>query len=158
MKAKWKWILGALVVAFVLLQFTNPARTNPSAAPENDLMATNAPPPQIAMMLHDACYDCHSDKTRWPWYAHVAPVSWLIASDVKEGRRHVNFSEWPHAYPNRAARLWENVSEELGYNEMPPSQYKLMHPEARLTAAERQQLIQWADQEAKHLKAGAAGK
>ncbi|MGB7768082.1 MAG: heme-binding domain-containing protein [Verrucomicrobiia bacterium] len=153
MKNKWKWILGAAVVAFVLLQFTNPARTNPSAPPEDDLMATNAPPPEIATLLQGACYDCHSDQTRWPWYSHVAPVSWLIASDVRDGRRHVNFSEWPHAYPGRAARLWENISEELGYHEMPPAQYKLMHPQARLTDAERRQLIQWADQEAKRLKA-----
>jgi Haem-binding domain len=156
MKTAWKWILGAVVVIFLLLQFTNPARTNPTVTPEKDLMATNAPPPQVATLLHDACYDCHSDKTRWPWYSHVAPVSWLIASDVRDGRRHVNFSEWPHAYPSRAARLWENISDELGYDEMPPSQYKLMHPEARLTQAERQELINYANQEAKHLKTIAA--
>jgi Haem-binding domain len=159
MKNKWKWILATAVVVFVLLQFTNPARTNPSAPPEDALTATNPPPPQIVALLHGACYDCHSDQTQWPWYAHVAPVSWLIASDVRDGRRHVNFSEWPHVYPNRAARLWENVSEELGYDEMPPSQYKLMHSAARLTDAQRQELIHYADQEAKRLKTiAAAGK
>jgi Haem-binding domain len=153
MKTKWKWILlGILAAGFLLLQLTNPPRTNPTAPPEDALTATNAPPPQIVALLQGACYDCHSDQTRWPWYSHIAPVSWLIASDVRDGRRHVNFSEWPHAYPNRAARLWENVSEELGYNEMPPSQYQLMHPAARLTDAERQELIHYADQEAKRLK------
>ena len=154
-----KWIFGALVVMFALLQFTNPARTNPAAAPENSVMATNAPPPNIAAMLHGACYDCHSDQTQWPWYSHVAPVSWLIASDVRDGRRHVNFSEWPHGHPNQAARLWENISEELGYNDMPPAQYKLMHSVARLTQAQRQELIDYANQEAKRLKTlAAAGK
>lgn len=156
MKNKWTWILGALVVIFLLLQFTNPARTNPAALPEDGVMATNAPPPQVATLLHDACYDCHSDQTRWPWYSHVAPVSWLIASDVRGGRRHVNFSKWPHGHPNAAARLWENISDELGYNEMPPSQYKLMHPAARLTQAQRQELINYANQEAKRLKSLAA--
>ncbi len=159
MKNKWKWILGALVVIFLLLQFTNPARTNPAPPPGGALTATNAPPPQITTLLQGACYDCHSDQTQWPWYAHVAPVSWLIASDVRDGRRHVNFSEWPHGRPNDAARLWENISDELGYNEMPPAQYKLMHPAARLTKAQSQELIAYANQEAKRLKTlAAAGK
>jgi Haem-binding domain len=159
MKKKWIWILGALVVVFGLLQFTNPARTNPPVLPGHDLMATNPPPPQIATLLHEACYDCHSDETRWPWYAHVAPVSWLIADDVKEGRRHVNFSDWPRNFPDRAAKRCDDISEELDYKEMPPAQYQWMHPAARLTDTQRKELMQWADQEAKRLKAvAAAGK
>jgi len=72
-KLKWlKWIFAALVVVFVLLQFTNPPRTNPPAAPGHDLMATNPPPTQIAVLLHSACYDCHSYETRWPWYSRIA--------------------------------------------------------------------------------------
>jgi len=122
-------------------------------------MATNAPPPKIAAILRVSCYDCHSHETKWPWYSHVAPVSWLVASDVKEGRRHLNFSDWPVDDPERAAKRLENASEELGYKEMPPGQYKIMHPLARLTDAQRQQLTQWLDQEAKRLKAAApAGK
>lgn len=156
MKKKWKWILGAVIAVFLLLQFTNPARTNPVAPPEGDLMSTNPPPAQIATLLHNACYDCHSDQTRWPWYSHVAPVSWLIASDVRDGRRHVNFSDWPHTHPARAARLWENIRDEIDYKDMPPSQYKLMHPAARLTTAQRQDLIHWANQEVKKLKTVAA--
>jgi Haem-binding domain len=151
MKKKWRWIFAALVVVFLLLQFTNPSRTNPPVV--HDLMATNPPPPEIAALLHAACYDCHSDETRWPWYSHVAPVSWLIADDVKEGRRHVNFSDWPFADPSRAARYLEDMSDELGYDEMPPAQYQWMHPAAQLSTDERQQLIKWADATAKRLKA-----
>ena len=156
MKTCLKWILGAFVVVFAVLQLTNPPRTNPAAPAGDDVMATNPPPQQIATILQGACYDCHSDKTRWPWYAHVAPMSWLLASDVRNGRRHVNFSEWPHGDADRAARLWEDIRDEVDYNDMPPVQYKLMHPPARLTAAQRQELIQWADQEAKRLKTVAA--
>ena len=156
MKKTLKWILGALVIVFAVLQLTNPARTNPAAPPQDSLTATNPPPPQITTMLQGACYDCHSDQTRWPWYAHVAPASWLLASDVRDGRRHVNFSEWPHFHPDRAARLWEDIRDELDYKDMPPAQYQWMHPAARLTEAQRQELIQWADQEAKRLKTAAA--
>lgn len=157
MKKKWKWILGALVAVFVVMQFFNPPRTNPPVPPGGDIAATNPPPPQVLAMLHGACYDCHSDETKWPWYSHVAPVSWLIASDVNHGREHVNFSEWPHDHPDWAARRLGNVSDELYYKEMPPVQYKLMHPAARLTEAQSQELENWADATAKKLKASMAG-
>jgi len=144
----------ALVVVFALLQLANPARTNPPILPGHSVSATtNAPPPQIAALLHAACYDCHSYETTWPWYSHIAPVSWLVANDVKRGRARLNFSDWPNEHPVWAARRWENVSEELDYKEMPPAKYTLMHPEARLTDAQRQELIRWADAEAKRLKA-----
>src|ERR1019366_8587326 len=158
MKKKLKWIFAALVAVFALLQFTNPTRTNPPVAPGHDLMATNAPPPQIAALLHAACYDCHSDETKWPWYSHIAPVSWLVAGDVKDGRKRMNFSEWPHDLPERAAKRLERISEEVGYKDMPLFKYTALHPEARLTPAQRQQLIDWADQEAARLKPATANK
>ena len=153
MKKKLKWIFGALVVVFALLQFTNPARTNPPVALGGDLSATNPPPPQIASLLRAACYDCHSDETRWPWYSRVAPVSWLVVSDVNDGRERLNFSNWPRALPERAAKRLERMSEELDYKEMPPAKYTALHPAARLTASQREQLIHWADAEAGRLKA-----
>jgi heme-binding protein len=143
-----------LAAVFVLLQFTNPARTNPPVV--HDFLAAEMPPLAITGMFRGACYDCHSYETKWPWYSHIAPVSWLIASDVQGGRQHLNFSEWPVDDPARAAKRLENASEELGYKDMPPAKYQAIHPAARLTDAQRQQLIQWADQEAKRLKTIAA--
>src|ERR1035441_9786449 len=158
MKKKLKWIFAALVAVFALLHLMKPARPNPPVAPGHDLMATNAPPPQIAALLHAACYNCHSYETKWPWYSHIAPVSWLVAGDVKDGREKMNLSEWPRELPERAAKRLGRISEELGYKDMPPAKYTLMHPEARLTADQRQQLIHWADQEAARLKSGAGDK
>jgi len=157
MKKKLKWIFVSLVVVFALLQFTNPARTNPPLPPGEDVSATNPPPPQVAALLHAACYDCHSDETKWPWYSHVAPASWLVVSDVNEGRRHMNLSEWPKD-PERAAKKMERMSEEIEDNDMPPGKYTLMHPEARLTTDQRKQLMQWLDATAGQLKAVAPAK
>ena len=155
-KLKWlKWIFAALAVVFALLQFTSPPRTNPPVEPGHDLMATNAPPPEITALLHAACYDCHSYETRWPWYSHIAPVSWLLANDVMHGRERLKFSDWPRALPERAAKRLERISEEVDYKDMPPGKYTLLHPAARLTAGQREQLIHWADQEAARLKAAA---
>src|SRR5208283_4184818 len=129
MKINWKWILPGLVAVFALMQFANPSRTNPPVVPGHDLLAANPPPPEIAASLRAACYDCHSHETRWPWYSHIAPVSWLVAGDVRDG------------------------SEEVGYRNMPPGKYTLLHPDARLNAAQRQALIDWADAAAARLKA-----
>ena len=147
-----------MMVVFALLQFTNPARTNPPAPPGGDIAATNPPPPEITALLHAACYDCHSYETKWPWYSHVAPVSWLVASDVNDGRERLNFSDWPRALPERAAKRLDRISEEIGYKDMPPAKYTVMHSAARLTENQRQQLIHWAEQEAEKLKASNTAK
>jgi hypothetical protein len=153
MKKKLTWIFAGLAMIIALLQLANPPRTNPLVAPGHDLLASHAPPPEIAVCLRAACYDCHSHETRWPWYSHIAPVSWLVAGDVKDGREKLNFSEWPHDRPERAAKRLERISEEVDYRNMPPVKYTLLHPDARLTTAQRQALIHWADEEAARLKA-----
>ncbi len=156
MKKLLKWVLPGLTALVLLLQFTNPARTNPPVPPGGDISATNPPPPQIAALLHAACYDCHSDETTWPWYSRVAPVSWLVVGDVNRGRERLNFSDWPHALPDRAARRLEQMSEELGYKQMPPAKYTLIHADARLTDDQRKELENWADETAAKLKASSS--
>lgn len=151
----WKKILFRTGLAFAALllglQFTNPDRTNPPVPPGGDLAATNPPPPEVVALLHAACYDCHSHETVWPWYAHVAPASWLVVNDVIEGRQHLNFSEWPHDDAERAARKLDHISEVLDDGDMPPAKYTLIHVNARLTPAQRQMLEDWADGTAKKL-------
>jgi hypothetical protein len=122
----------------------------------HDLLATNAPPAEIAALLHAACYDCHSSETRWPWYSRVAPMSWLIANDVKDGRKDLNLSDWPSTDPRRAARKLENMSEKIGYGEMPPKKYTAIHADARFTDSQRKELTDWLDAEATRLKASSA--
>jgi hypothetical protein len=151
MKKKLKWILVALVAAFALAQLVNPARTNPPVV--LDMLATNAPPPHVAALLHAACYDCHSHETIWPWYAHVAPPSWLVISDVNEGRRHLDLSDWPAGDPDRAAKKLDRMSELIGYGQMPPKKYTLIHVDARLTDADRKELTGWLDAAAERLRA-----
>lgn len=150
MKRRLKWGFVALLAGLVLLQMTNPPRTNPPVI--GDLVAANAPPPSIAALLHAACYDCHSSETRWPWYARVAPMSWLIADDVKEGRAHSNLSDWPKDNPRRAAKRLQSMSDEISFGDMPPKKYTLIHADARLTEIQRRELTNWLNAEAARLK------
>lgn len=86
-----------------------------------------------------ACYDCHSNETLWPWYANVAPASWLVAYDVHGGRKHLNFSDWRQG--QRKGEDAKELREVISEGEMPPLQYLLIHPEARLNGEQKQQLI-----------------
>jgi hypothetical protein len=147
---KWKLILPAALGIFAVLQLFNPARTNPPV--KNDFLAAAKPPAEIAASLRAACYDCHSHETIWPWYARVAPVSWLVVSDTTEGREHLNFSDWP-SEPERAAKKLDRINEVLDYREMPPKKYTLIHADARLTEARRKEIMDWTGAAAEKMRA-----
>ena len=153
MKKRAKWIFGGLLVLGGLLQLTNPSRTNPPLLPGHDLCATNPPPPKIAGLLRSACYDCHSNETHWPWYGRVAPVSWWLMDHIKDGRKRVNFSEWPHDNPKKARTRWQNIREEIESGDMPLRSYTWIHATARLSRNDRDELVSWAEQEKKRLTA-----
>jgi hypothetical protein len=151
MKQKLKWTAISLVAVFLLLQLTNPSRTNPPV--KSDLIASTQPPALVASALVAACYDCHSHQTRWPWYSHVAPVSWLVVSDVNQGRSNLNLSEWPADDVKRAIRRLENMSDNIDSRNMPPKKYTLIHADARLTDSQRKAMTDWLDAEVDQLRA-----
>ena len=150
MKKRLKWVLVVLLVGFALLQLANPSRTSPPV--EQDFIATAKPPASVAAAIRAACYDCHSSETIWPWYSRIAPVSWLIASDVNEGRDHLDLSDWPTESADVAKKL-DRINEVLGYREMPPKKYTLIHAAARLTETQRKEIMDWTDATAAKLRA-----
>jgi hypothetical protein len=148
MKKKLKWIALALAGLFLLLQLTNPERTNPPVV--RDFIAATQPPADVAASIRAACYDCHSHETKWPLYSRIAPSSWLVVSDVNEGRQHLNLSDWP-ADATRAAKKLDRINEVMDYQEMPPKKYTMLHPEARLTDTQRKAIMDWTDAAGKNL-------
>lgn len=127
------WAFGALLVLFLALQLVPYGRnhTNPPVAAEPAWDS-----PQTRALFVRACADCHSNQTVWPWYSNIAPVSWLVARDVVEGREKFNVSQWG-LQRNEGDEAAETVRE----GEMPLWFYLPLHPEARLSPAEREQLI-----------------
>jgi hypothetical protein len=150
---KWlKWIGGAALLGAIAMQFINPPHLNPPVVPGHDLLASNAPPPQVAALLKNACYDCHSSETKWPWYSYVAPISWSLVQHVNDARESLNFSEWPHDAPKRARKKWRRIAEAVDANEMPLPSYTWIHSQSRLTAQQRKQLVEWAQQKGNALE------
>jgi hypothetical protein len=125
---------GALVVLAVLIQLIpyGHDHTNPPVRSEPAWASL-----QARALGVRACFDCHSNETKWPWYSNIAPISWLIYSDVTEGRQHINFSDWNRPEHQHVDEFQEVYQE----NSMPPANYLLLHPEARLSQAERRQLF-----------------
>ncbi len=95
--------------------------------------------PTTLALAQRSCFDCHSNKTRWPWYAKIAPISWLVTHDVMEGREHLNFSDWQGG--RRKGESPRRLQKEIRKGDMPPLTYLLAHDEARLSPEEKQQLI-----------------
>jgi len=147
-----KWIFVVLLVGFALLQLTNLGRTNPVVTPGHDFLSSANPPPEITAMLRNACYDCHSYETRWPWYGHVAPVSWWLRSHISDARDVLNFSEWPQNDPQKAARKLNHIGDSVRDGDMPLPSYLKIHTEARLTEHQRETLSNWAFNESDRLK------
>lgn len=139
-------INAAIVVAvFGLIQLVPIGRDNPPVLREPAWAS-----PETRDLAAGACFDCHSNQTVWPWYARIAPVSWVIGYDVTQGREALNFSEWDrHARsetvdpndPFPPKTLSERIEDEIRGGTMPPGTYRLMHPEARLSDAEKEALI-----------------
>lgn len=126
----------------------NPRLTNPQIQPGRDLLASSPPPAEIAAILRNSCYDCHSDETKWPWYSHVALVSWWLVEHVEDGRKRLNLSKWSHDDPKRSARRWRSMGDAVNDGDMPLPSYTWAHPKSRLTDQQRQVFAKYAEDEA----------
>ena len=138
-------------IIFLLIQFIQPNRANPGFDSSKTLQVELHPPAPVASLLERGCRDCHSNETRWPFYSYIAPVSWLVAYDVSEGRKHFNMSEWGKYKLNRKFQKLSGVYQMVTDGEMPLPKYVPLHPEANFTKAERDTLAAWAQSEANKL-------
>lgn len=139
-----------VILVIVAIQFYRPARTNPPVDPQNTIQSQTHIPLEVSRVLYRSCGDCHSNQTLWPWYSEVAPVSWLVVSDVDEGRGKVNLSDWTPQGGNqseKANRLLGKICEEVKSGDMPEWYYTPLHPNARLSPAEIQLICNWTQSE-----------
>jgi len=127
----------ALVAMFVVIQFKAAPLTNPPS--KGELSA----PPEVEAILKRSCFDCHSNQTNWPWYSHVAPISWMVVRHVELGRKEMNFSEWGAYFPGTRKRKLQWMQRALHEEVMPLWSYRMMHPDARLSDNDRARLLEW---------------
>ncbi len=130
-------ILFASMIAFVVIQLIPVDQSNPQV--ESEISS----PPEVRAILRRACYDCHSNETKWPWYSKIAPVSWLAASDVHEGREELNFSTWGRYNKEQQIKKLKESWEEIEEGEMPPGIFTFIHKDAAVSPSDRELLHRW---------------
>lgn len=130
-------VFGTLVALVAAIQLVPYGRDH-SSPPDGARPAWDSPGTEA--VARRACFDCHSNETRWPWYSSFAPVSWRLQTHVREGREALNFSAFDPRNKDMADAAGE-AGETIAKGEMPPADYLLMHPEARLNAQEKRALI-----------------
>jgi hypothetical protein len=133
MRKTTRVLLLCVVLFLVVGQFFRPDRTNPPVNPEATFEAVAKPSPEVAAIVERSCYNCHSDTTEWPWYSGIAPVSWLVAHDVKGARARMNFSQWNALSPEKAKQKLMNACDAVRAGDMPLWDYLMMDRAAKLS-------------------------
>jgi hypothetical protein len=135
--------VGLAGVAAVGGSLIHPFGTAAASATNEAIFREAQIDPETLAIVQRACQNCHSQNTEWPWYSHIAPVSWMVARDVQQARLHMNLSEWQGYTAEERLRLLSAIGSAVRNREMAPGRYVVLHPEARLTDDERQQIYRW---------------
>ena len=144
MKKILKTAAVVVIVVIIALQFFKPDTVNPVEDKAKFISAKYKIPDNVFQRLEKSCFDCHSYRTRWPWYSKISPVVYLINNDVKDGRKHLNFSVWTDYDKTRMIDKLDGIITEVKDGEMPMSIYLPMHPEAKMSDADTKMLMDWA--------------
>jgi len=139
-------LITVFIIIFGLIQVIKIDKVNTIIPSEHGLIAIESPPKEVAELITSACYDCHSNTTKYPWYSNIAPVSWWLKKHVNNGREKLNFSKWKDYNLDKRDSLRLECAEHIEKKWMPIFSYKIIHPEAQLSDDEREKMINWFKQ------------
>ncbi len=139
-----KKILLLLLVAFIAIQFIQPARNKSGQVEAMDISKRSKVFDRIDTLLKTACYDCHSNNTNYPWYAYVQPIGWMLNDHIRSGKEQLNFSEFSSYSARRQKSKLKSIASQVSDGSMPLTSYKWIHKDARLSKAGNDLIIKWA--------------
>ncbi|MEP7233386.1 MAG: heme-binding domain-containing protein [Ginsengibacter sp.] len=134
----------ALLIVFIIIQFIRPAHNTSEQLLSTDIAKIYTVPDSVQHLLNTACYDCHSDNTRYPYYAYIQPVAWFLARHIKHGKADLNFGEFGTYSIRKQQSKLKAIINTIRDDEMPLTSYKLMHAVARLSKEEKDLIMKWA--------------
>ncbi|WP_343328713.1 heme-binding domain-containing protein [Polaribacter staleyi] len=133
----------AIVFIFLVAQFFGPEKNEGDLASVETFIAETNPPVDVQKILETTCYDCHTDKTVYPWYNTITPVNYWLAEHVKEGKKHLNFSAWSTYSLKKKEHKMDELYEEVEEKKMPLDSYTWMHGDANLTQDQIDAVVAW---------------
>ncbi len=138
-----KKIALALLLVFIAIQFIQPARNTNGQVVHTDMIIQLSVPANVERILKTACYDCHSNNTRYPWYANIQPMGWLLAEHIREGKAELNFNEFGNYLLRRKMSKLKAIENSIKDASMPLSSYTWMHQGAKLSKSDKAFIIEW---------------
>jgi hypothetical protein len=138
-----KKILTGFLFVFIAFQFIQPARNKSGQVLPTDIEKIFVVPTGVQSILQSACYDCHSNKTNYPWYSFVQPIGWMMAYHINNGKAALNFSSFGGNSPRKQISKLKEIVNQLNDDEMPLVSYKLLHSNARLSSQDKKLLTAW---------------
>jgi len=145
MSKRTRIIIYLLLGLVIIIQFIPVDLPENKAPTDNDIMIAENIPQDISIVLSESCYDCHSNQVHYPWYSYVAPVSWLVARDVRVGVPALNLSEWGTLTKRQKLKSLDQMGDAVKSGNMPFPIYKITHPEARLSDEQREDFVLWTE-------------
>ncbi len=133
-----------LLVILVVIQFIHPEKNINATVSAQDMNTMYPIPDSVNQVLQKACYDCHSNNTKYPWYNNIQPVAWWLNDHINEGKKELNFSEYGKRTPPKQAKKLRKIAREVEEGGMPLDSYTWIHKDAKLTDREKQMIINWA--------------
>lgn len=139
----YKKILLALLIVFIAIQFIQPAHNISGQVLPTDITKTVNVPDKVLDIFKNACYDCHSNNTRYPWYVHIQPMGWMMARHIKNGKDNLNFNDFGSYSKRKQANKLRSIETSIKEGTMPLSSYVSMHTDARLSAEDKKLITDW---------------
>lgn len=150
---RFKKILLVFIAVFIAIQFIQPAHNKSEQVLPTDFAKLFILPNNVQSVLQNACYDCHSNNTKYPWYTNIQPVGWMMAKHIKNGKEKLNFSDFGSNTIRKQISKLKEIVNQVKDDEMPLSSYKLMHKNARLSAEDKTLVKDWFLKKADSLSA-----
>ena len=148
-----KKIFFGLGMVFIIIQFIQPARNKNGHVLPADFGKKYIVPDNVQSVLQNACNDCHSNNTRYPWYSDIQPMAWMMARHIKNGKEKLNFSDFGSNTTRKQISKLKEIANQIKDGVMPVFSYKLMHKNARLTKEEKKLIMDWMNKTADSLSA-----
>jgi hypothetical protein len=140
----FKRILVFLLIVLIVIQFFRPKKNVSAQTSPNDITLLYPIPGDVKSILNKACDDCHSNNTRYPWYSQIQPIAWWLEDHIKEGKQHLNLSDFASYRLRKQYHKMEEVEEMVDENHMPLSSYTFIHTDAKLSKEEKDKLVAWS--------------